>query len=114
MHAENIESQRGSGLCQATHDIDDAFWKLFVEQRDRALTNASIPRPDTSYLPEQYLSLLDQIESVGWASVNWKKGYTMLHWAASKGHGDLCRYLVQLGASTSLRDHRDNTPADLA
>ena len=34
----------------------------------------------------------------GWHAVNWMEGFTMLHWAAEKGHSDFCRHsLVDSG-----------------
>merc|ERR1712046_63177 len=50
--------------------------------------------PDFSHLPENYRRVLDQIRINGWRSMSWREDYTMLHWAASKGHKDLCSYLV--------------------
>jgi len=71
-------------------------------------------RPSVSGIPAQYLQLLSQIESTGWNSVNWKNGYTMLHWAASKGHADLCRYLVDLDANVNMQDKQMRTPLAIA
>jgi len=71
-------------------------------------------RPSVSGIPQQYLRLLQQIEATGWNSVSWKNGYTMLHWAAGKGHGELFRYLVQLNADPTTRDYQSRSPLDLA
>jgi len=71
-------------------------------------------RPSISAIPPQYSQLLNQIETTGWKSVNWKNGYTMLHWAASKGHHDLCRYLIGLDADPNTEDKQSRRPIDLA
>lgn len=65
-------------------------------------------------LPPAFEELLTKIESSGWDSVDWKEGYTMLHWAAGKGQGILCRYLISLGADNASRDNRGRLPADMA
>jgi len=74
----------------------------------------SLVRPNISAIPPQYMKLLQQIETTGWVSVSWKNGYTMLHWAASKGHADLCGYLVKLNADLELQDKNNRTPLDIA
>lgn len=73
-------------------------------------------RPDevTSIVPSAYLHVLEQVESQGWHTVSWKSGYTMLHWAASKGHGELCRYLMRLDADIGARDAEGCTAVDCA
>lgn len=70
--------------------------------------------PDLSALPEMYMTLYQEIKVNGWASVNWKKNYTMLHWAAGKGLGDICRHLVRIGAEAGLHDSKGRSPADMA
>lgn len=87
---------------------------IFVKPMNESLISGSTPRPDTNMLPPQYQQLLSQIEENGWASVTWKKDYTMLHWSASKGHSELCRYLVKLGGNPGLRDSHKRSPGDLA
>lgn len=71
-------------------------------------------RPHVNEIPEQYLVILEQVEMNGWSSMNWKDGYTMLHWSADKGYADLCRYLVQLDADPGARDIKDRDPIDIA
>ncbi|CAK8987809.1 unnamed protein product [Durusdinium trenchii] len=66
-------------------------------------------------LPPAYQQVLKQVVQEGWGSVHWKDGFTMLHWAASKGEVELARYLLQLRADPEARDdthHR--TPLDWA
>jgi len=71
-------------------------------------------RPDVSMLPSTYQKVLQHIETHGWHSMNWKDGFTMLHWAAEKGLGDLCRYLITMDADPSTRDNKYRKPADCA
>jgi hypothetical protein len=65
-------------------------------------------------IPQQYMSLLHQIENTGWMSIQWKNEFTMLHWAANKGHRDLCEYLIKLHADPDARDAESRTALDLA
>mmetsp|Transcript_124 Transcript_124/g.357 ORF Transcript_124/g.357 Transcript_124/m.357 type:complete len:719 (-) Transcript_124:43-2199(-) len=65
-------------------------------------------------LPEPYAQLLKRVELHGWTSVNWKDGFSMLHWAAKRGNTPLCRYLVQLDADPNARDSNAETPLDFA
>lgn len=65
-------------------------------------------------IPESYMTVLEQIETQGWHTVNWKSGYTMLHWAASKGHNDFCAYLVKLDADPNAADDEGKTPLSCA
>lgn len=46
--------------------------------------------------------------------MNWKDGYTMLHWAAQKDKPELCRYLIDMDADPSGRDAQRRTPLDFA
>mmetsp|Transcript_65158 Transcript_65158/g.121460 ORF Transcript_65158/g.121460 Transcript_65158/m.121460 type:complete len:712 (-) Transcript_65158:48-2183(-) len=65
-------------------------------------------------LPEPYAQLLKRVELYGWTSVNWKDGFSMLHWAAKRGNTPLCRYLVQLDADPNARDVNSDAPLDFA
>mmetsp|Transcript_107685 Transcript_107685/g.169981 ORF Transcript_107685/g.169981 Transcript_107685/m.169981 type:complete len:1257 (-) Transcript_107685:15-3785(-) len=65
-------------------------------------------------IPEPYLKVLTQIEKHGWDAMNWRDGYTMLHWAASKGHIDVCKYLIQLDADVHVKDASGRSPLDIA
>jgi len=67
-----------------------------------------------NHIPETYRKVLDQIREHGWRSMTWRDGYTMLHWAANKGHADLCAYLVELDADPNARDGQNRTPIDIA
>lgn len=70
--------------------------------------------PSDISVPQRYVHVLEQVETRGWNSVTWREGYTLLHWAAEHGRGQLCRYLINLGADPKARDKRGRTPADFA
>lgn len=70
--------------------------------------------PSFDRIPESYQRVLEQIQTHGWRSMSWRDGYSMLHWASSKGHGDLCSYLVSLDADPNARDGQGRTPIDIA
>lgn len=72
------------------------------------------PKTQQFDLPPTYMKVLEQIQTFGWRSMSWKEGFTMLHWAAKQGHGDLCRALVQYDADPSSADSHDRTPIDIA
>jgi len=75
----------------------------------------TVNRPrDLSMLDKYKLEILSTVEKEGWHAVKWKDGKSMLHWAAEKGHGELCEYLVRIGADIDVRDGRTRTPVDCA
>jgi len=80
---------------------------------DVAPFQARYSRPSVS-LPEPYVRVLNQIETQGWQTIQWKNQFTMLHWAASKGHVDLCEYLLQLNADLQAVDAQGRRPRDCA
>jgi len=65
-------------------------------------------------IPPAYLQVLKRIETQGWHTVTWKDGFTMLHWAAAKGHGRLCDHLVALQADVSAQDSFGHSPMHYA
>lgn len=71
-------------------------------------------RPDTSMLPPDNLIYLSQVESHGWNSVEWDRGYSLLHWCAKRGLKELCHYLVQLNADPRKNDEKGLSAADYA
>jgi len=71
-------------------------------------------RPNVDQLSPQYLMVLEQVEAQGWQTVNWKDGFTMLHWSAEKDNGTLCRYLVKLQGDPHAQDKHGRTPIDCA
>lgn len=70
--------------------------------------------PTFTNIPESYQKVLVQIRTHGWRSMSWRDGYTMLHWAANKGHKDICTYLVELDADPNRADGHGRTPIDIA
>merc|ERR1712008_225187 len=58
--------------------------------------------------------VLQQVEREGWHSVKFRSGYTLLHWAASKGRSDFCSHFLCLGAQPRSRDASGRTPFDCA
>lgn len=73
---------------------------------------AAAPRPVE--LSPAYEQVLQNVESSGWDSVEWRDGYTMLHMAAAKGRIDICKYVLEFRASLDLRDKYGRTPFDCA
>jgi ADP-ribose pyrophosphatase YjhB (NUDIX family) len=71
-------------------------------------------RPNIAGLSETDAQVLDQIETQGWHAVSWNGGYTLIHWAASQGKGDLCQYLLSLHADPDERDGSLKTPMEYA
>eukprot|EP00929_Paragymnodinium_shiwhaense_P014272 TRINITY_DN12216_c0_g1_i7.p1 TRINITY_DN12216_c0_g1~~TRINITY_DN12216_c0_g1_i7.p1 ORF type:complete len:1796 (-),score=493.68 TRINITY_DN12216_c0_g1_i7:100-5487(-) len=69
---------------------------------------------DLGTLSDTYLKVLEQVETQGWHTVNWKGGHTMLHWASAKGNTPLCAYLVRLDADPLQIDDEGRTPVDCA
>jgi ankyrin repeat protein len=65
-------------------------------------------------VPEKYRQVMEQIDSDGWHSIDWSKGFTLLHWAAKTNRADLCRRFLAQNADPSLRDHSGRTPLDHA
>merc|ERR1711920_155301 len=77
------------------------------------LVEQAAPRRPTD-LPPVYEEVLRNVEVNGWDSVEFKDGYTMLHWAASKGRFDICQYLITKNASLALCDKYGRTAFDCA
>merc|ERR1711862_440496 len=44
-------------------------------------------------LPEKVMVALERMERHGWSGMKWKRGFTLLHWAAMDGKRSLCEYL---------------------
>ncbi|CAE7223938.1 invs, partial [Symbiodinium sp. CCMP2592] len=71
-------------------------------------------RPATSTIPDAFTDVIKVVEERGWHAVNWMEGFTMLHWAAEKGHSDFCRYFVDLNADLNAVDSRGRTALQCA
>jgi len=87
---------------------------LTEEMGTKAPVHTHQQTPSFSNIPESYQKVLAQVRTHGWRSMSWRDGYTMLHWAANKGHGDICEYLVQLDADPNKADGHGRTPIDIA
>ncbi|CAE7345740.1 unnamed protein product [Symbiodinium natans] len=74
----------------------------------------AVERPHVDSLPAAYQQVLRQVETRGWHSMKWKEDYTMLHWAANKGHKDLALYLISLNANPNALDSKRRSPAACA
>jgi len=73
----------------------------------------TMTRPNI-HLPDAYNRVLEQVETQGWQTVQWKDSFTMLHWAAGKGHVELCEYLLKLNADLHAMDSQGRLPMDCA
>jgi len=101
--------------AQKTKRVGLIHWlKNDVGANSVAPVQASQPRPSMNDLPPAYQKVLTQIETYGWQSMNWREGYSMLHWAASKGNKDVCKYLVELNADQLSKDDQGRTAVDIA
>merc|ERR1740129_2231487 len=113
----NVRDKKGrTPACYAQKTKRNALshWLTVEIGNGSTPLHTSQNRPDLNAVPEQYMKVLQQIEAHGWDSMNWKDGFTMLHWATDKGHVDLCRYLVQLDADPNTRDNRGRSAVDVA
>ncbi|CAK0883972.1 unnamed protein product, partial [Prorocentrum cordatum] len=98
----NVDNMLQWAVEKGRRDIVD-----FVRKQD-------LGEAEEGQLPRTYQELLHQIERFGWDRMQWKDGFTMLHWAADKGQERLCLYLTRLGADLRARDGRGRTPLDCA
>eukprot|EP00746_Dinoflagellata_sp_MGD_P027733 gnl/MRDRNA2_/MRDRNA2_16547_c0_seq1.p1 gnl/MRDRNA2_/MRDRNA2_16547_c0~~gnl/MRDRNA2_/MRDRNA2_16547_c0_seq1.p1 ORF type:complete len:566 (-),score=108.97 gnl/MRDRNA2_/MRDRNA2_16547_c0_seq1:75-1643(-) len=66
-------------------------------------------------IPMVYQAALDVIETHGWSALhNDTPTWTPLHWAASIGRVDICKYLVSQGADITFPDELGKTAIDYA
>jgi len=108
--------------CQPVSYASELISQWLQEEMSRQMST-SIRRefmpdqaPPIRDLPEPYLRVLQQIQQYGWNSMNWRDGYSMLHWAASKGRGDVCEMLARppIDADLDARDREGRTAEDVA
>lgn len=85
-----------------------------VELEESSARTRRPTRPDVANLPAPYLHVLEQVECKGWERMDWKNGWTLLHWASKAGLTDVCEYLMALRADARGRDTQGRTPIDLA
>jgi len=79
------------------------FLRSNMDAHPKGTVLEELPEPFPG-LPQAYRQVLQQVESRGWQSVQWKQGFTMLHWAAQKNEVDLAKHLLSLGADPDARD----------
>lgn len=78
------------------------------------LVRSSKKRPDVEDLAPAYKKVLENIEKHSWRAMEWKGGWTMLHWAAKHGKKELCLYLLTQQANPSEKDDEGRSVLDVA
>lgn len=78
------------------------------------LIRTSKKRPDIEDLTPAYKKVLEEIEKHSWRAMEWKGGWTMLHWAAKHGKKDLCLYLLNQQANPAEKDDEGRSAVDVA
>merc|ERR1712190_349456 len=82
------------------------------------LTSAGVQRSSTlangTEVPPKYEQVLKQVEKNGWDVMDWKDGFSLLHWAARRGRADLCAHFLDLHADPAARDKHGRTALDYA
>eukprot|EP00435_Cladocopium_sp_Y103_P074518 s52_g49.t1 len=78
------------------------------------LVRSSKKRPDVDDLAPAYKKVLENIEKHSWRAMEWKGGWTMLHWAAKHGKKELCLYLLTQQANPSEKDDEGRSALDVA
>lgn len=82
--------------------------------RLRSPSPSSAAQARAEGLPDGYREVLQQIERSGWESVEWERGFTLLHWAAKHDRAELCRWLLQQGADEQAADASGQSAVDYA
>jgi len=80
-----------------------------VHLEDVAMTQSQVvssrPVPANSKpIPEVYVRMIKQIDSIGWDHMNWDNDYTLLHWASKNNRADLCQNFIAKGADPKHKD----------
>eukprot|EP00930_Biecheleria_cincta_P085634 TRINITY_DN75019_c0_g1_i1.p1 TRINITY_DN75019_c0_g1~~TRINITY_DN75019_c0_g1_i1.p1 ORF type:complete len:827 (+),score=153.16 TRINITY_DN75019_c0_g1_i1:49-2529(+) len=116
-----LQHAGGEAMLQSTDDTGRTplFYalrgnRIVVVHYVKSVLGSQVARPDVGKLPSAYKKALEQVESRGWHVIKWKDHFTMLHWAAGKGHEDLCAYLIHLNADPTAKDGQGRTPLDCA
>lgn len=76
--------------CADRHEIDDDGFPEFVKQ------------------------LIRRIDEHGWNQMEWKNGYTLLHWASKNNNPSLCAFLINSRADPKAKDATGKSAVDLA
>jgi len=65
-------------------------------------------------IPEAYIKVIEQIDTIGWDKMQWARGFTLLHWAAKNNRADLCAKFMRQGADPEQQDDSGRTAIDYA
>jgi len=109
----SAETRRPSLTAREFHTIEDAPAIPTVVPQDTG-GQVALPRASIDALPAPYQEVLLQIQNSGWDSVTWKRGYTMLHWAAKESDEEMIKHLVALRGDPGSVDEKGRSPADIA
>eukprot|EP00931_Biecheleriopsis_adriatica_P079295 TRINITY_DN5269_c0_g2_i1.p1 TRINITY_DN5269_c0_g2~~TRINITY_DN5269_c0_g2_i1.p1 ORF type:complete len:1259 (+),score=305.47 TRINITY_DN5269_c0_g2_i1:523-3777(+) len=112
------ESQQQVTLCHYLRERAGATTERKQSQVIMAISGTQVqedvrPTSDDD-LPDKYQAVLARVEQQGWDNVTWKDGFTILHWAASKGEVNLCHHLVSMNADPEAKDSIGRTALDCA
>jgi len=94
-------------------EAEHKYHALLAEIEEREQHVQSLSSQDHE-LPTAYMEVLELVEKDGWDAVDWKGGFTILHWAAEHGRVELCTRLMTAKGSPYDRDTSGKTPIDLA
>jgi len=84
----------------------------YMEQPRESMASTSPSKPKV--IPAQIMQTIQLIDKNGWDHMNWKEGYTLLHWAAKHDMDDLCDRFMFQGADKYAQDVHGRTPIDIA
>mmetsp|Transcript_78648 Transcript_78648/g.138688 ORF Transcript_78648/g.138688 Transcript_78648/m.138688 type:complete len:976 (-) Transcript_78648:110-3037(-) len=110
---EEVAEERCNDLREHVANLEGMLEKERSSNLFRPRT-VSIASRASDDLPPRQQAVLEQVEQQGWNSVAWRDGYTMLHWAASKGKVDLLRRLLSLNGDPDAVDKFDRTALQCA
>jgi ankyrin repeat protein len=65
-------------------------------------------------IPAAYQRVIEQIDEHGWDKMQWKRGFTLLHWAAKNDRADLVAHFLHCRADPNQRDESHLSAFDYA
>jgi len=65
-------------------------------------------------IPQSIANTMRVVDERGWDKMDWKQGYTLLHWAAKHDMADLCDRFMYQRANPNVQDADGRTPLDIA